>query len=68
MNFDINERHIAESLRSTLENVTREFIIETMKDILFSSDAPNFNFIFMEKEGIMKKTSNYILDELIFLR
>lgn len=43
---------IADSLKPTYENVTREFITGTMKKILFSEEMPNFNFEFKENEAI----------------
>ena len=43
---------VAESLKPTFENVTREFITGIMKEILFKDEFPNFNFEFREKEAI----------------
>ena len=43
---------VAESLKPTFENVTREFITSIMKEILFNEEFPNFNFEFREKEAI----------------
>ena len=57
-----NNQTIADSLKPTFENVTREFITETLYKILFSEELPNFRFIFTETEAIefIEKTlSNY---------
>ena len=43
---------IADSLKPTFENVTREFITETLYKLLFSDELPNFRFIFTETEAI----------------
>ena len=43
---------VAESLLPTFENVSREFITETLYKILFSKELPNFRFAFMEEEAI----------------
>lgn len=43
---------IAECWEPTFENVTREFITETLYKILFSEDLPNFRIEFREKEAI----------------
>ena len=48
----MEERTIADSLKPTFENVTRMFITETMYDILFEEDLPNFKFDFREEEAI----------------
>ena len=53
---------IADSLKPTFENVTREFITETLYKLLFSDELPNFRFIFTETEAIEfidKTLSNY---------
>lgn len=47
-----SKKTIAESLRPTFENVTREFITDTMYKILFSEKLPNFKFEFREDEAI----------------
>lgn len=51
---------IAEDLKPTLENVSREFIIGTLTEIMYGKYYPNFNVIFSEKEAInfIKKTIN----------
>lgn len=49
---NIKNNRIAASLKPTTENVNREFITGTMKDLLFSNKVTNFNFIFQQKEGI----------------
>lgn len=51
---------IAENWLPTFENVTREFITETLYKILFSEEIPNFKFVFMEDEAInfIKKVLN----------
>lgn len=46
------ERNIALDLLPTLENVSREFIMFTMMDILYSKEYPNFYFDFKEEEAI----------------
>lgn len=54
---------IAESLEPTFENVTREFITNTMYKIFFSDKLPNFKFEFREEEAIIfirKTLENYI--------
>lgn len=51
MKFD-NKRRIADSLKPTYENVTREFITRTLSKILFSNDLPNFEFEFRENEAL----------------
>ena len=43
---------VAESWMPTFENVTREFITETLYKLLFSEDLPNFKFEFREDEAI----------------
>ena len=43
---------VAECWMPTYENVTREFITETIYKILFSEDLPNFKFEFREDEAI----------------
>ena len=43
---------VAKSWMPTYENVTREFITETLYKILFSEDLPNFKFEFREDEAI----------------
>jgi len=43
---------VAEGWMPTYENVTREFITETIYKILFSEDLPNFKFEFREDEAI----------------
>ena len=48
---------IAEDLKPNLENVSREFIIGTITEIMYDKYYPNFNFVFTEKEAI-----NYIND------
>lgn len=49
------KRTIAEVLKPTFENVTREFITHSIYEILFSKDNFNFKFDFQEKEAL-----NYI--------
>ena len=48
----MKNRTIADSLKPTFENVTREFITNTLYKILFSDELPNFIFDFREDEGI----------------
>lgn len=43
---------VAETLLPTFENVTRDFIIETLPRILFSEKYPNFIFNFREPEAL----------------
>lgn len=43
---------IAKCWEPTFENVTREFITETLYKIMFSERLPNFKFDFREKEAI----------------
>ena len=48
----MKDRTIADSLKPTFENVTREFITDTLYKILFSDELPNFIFDFREDEAI----------------
>lgn len=48
----MNKRTIADSLKPTFENVTREFLTNTLYKILFSDEFPNFRFDFRENEAI----------------
>ncbi|MCI8833361.1 MAG: hypothetical protein HFJ19_04085, partial [Clostridia bacterium] len=48
----MKNRTIADSLKPTFENVTREFITNTLYKILFSEELPNFKFDFREDEAI----------------
>lgn len=50
--YSKNSGTIAETLKPTFENVTREFITETLYKILFSEEIPNFKFDFRENEAI----------------
>lgn len=43
---------VADSLKPTFENVTREFITKTLYKILFSEELPNFRFDFREDKAI----------------
>ena len=43
---------VAEDWMPTFENVTREFITETLYKLLFSEELPNFRFDFRENEAI----------------
>lgn len=67
-----NRKTIANSLKPTFENVTREFITDTLYKILFSDELPNFDFEFRENEAIefIKKTlqdyRNKFKDESFF--
>lgn len=47
-----NTQTIANSLKPTFENVTRDFITGTLHEILFSDELPNFKFDFREDEAI----------------
>ena len=44
--------HVTELWKPTFENVTREFITDTLYKILFSEKLPNFRFDFRENEAI----------------
>ena len=58
----MKNRTIADSLKPTFENVTREFITNTLYKILFSNELPNFIFDFREDEAkafIEKTLQNY---------
>lgn len=46
------EGEIAEEWTPTYENVTREFIVNSLYKIMFSEKIPNFKFEFREKEAI----------------
>lgn len=61
----MNNRTIAECLKPTFENVTREFITDTLYKILFSDELPNFKFNFKEDEAIefIEKTLQDYRDE-----
>ncbi|MCI8700231.1 MAG: hypothetical protein HFJ47_02685 [Clostridia bacterium] len=48
----MKNRTISDSLKPTFENVTREFITNTLYKILFSDELPNFKFDFREDEAI----------------
>ena len=41
---------IADSLKPTFENVTREFITDSMYEILFGKKIANFKFNFREED------------------
>ncbi len=47
-----NNRTIADCWLPTFENVSREFIIDSLDKILFSDEIPNFKFDFREREAI----------------
>lgn len=47
-----DEQTIADEWLPTFENVSREFITETLYKILFSNKLPNFRFYFREEEAI----------------
>jgi hypothetical protein len=51
MNLE-NKITIADSLKPTFENVTREFITDTLYQILFNNELPNFKIDFREDEAI----------------
>ena len=61
----MKNRTIADSLKPTFENVTREFITNTLYKILFSEELPNFKFDFREDEAIafIEKTLQNYRDE-----
>lgn len=63
MNFE--NITIAESLKPTLENVTREFIVYSMYELLFSNEIPNIGFEFKENEAIefIEKVLNNFVSE-----
>ena len=74
MSFN-KKRTIADSLKPTYENVTREFITKTLYKILFSDELPNFGFEFRESEALdfIEKTlldyrSRYKNDASFFCR
>ena len=46
------KRTIADSLKPTYENVTREFLTRTLYKILFSEELPNLGFEFREIEAL----------------
>lgn len=48
----MENRSIAESLKPTFENVAKKFITDTMYDILFNEELPNFKFEFREDEAV----------------
>lgn len=66
----MEERTIADSLKPTFENVTRMFITETMHDILFEEDFPNFKFDFRQEEAIdfIKKVLQEYVDKYDFYK
>lgn len=47
-----NNKTIADCWLPTFENVSREFVIDNLKKLLFSDELPNFRFDFREKEAI----------------
>ncbi len=50
--MNLENRKIAESLKPTFENVSREFIVHSMDELLFSDEIPNIYFDFKENEAI----------------
>ena len=50
--MNIEHKTIAESLTPTFENVTREFVVYSMNELLFSDEIPNIGFEFTENEAI----------------
>ena len=50
--MNLENRRIAESLKPTFENVSREFIVYSMNELLFSDEIPNIYFDFKENEAI----------------
>ena len=61
---------VAQSWLPTFENVSREFITETMYKILFSEELPNFRFKFKEQEAIdfIEKVLNIYTDRYDFYK
>lgn len=66
----INGYSIAESLTPTYENVIREFITDSMYNLIFNKEIHNFNFKFLEEEALFfiekflldyTKSNNYYL-------
>lgn len=66
----MENRTISESLKPTFENVTKKFITETMYDILFEEEFPNFKFDFRQEEAIdfIKKVLQAYADEYDFYK
>lgn len=50
--MNLEHKTIAESLKPTFENVTREFIVYSMDELLFNDQIPNICFEFKENEAV----------------
>lgn len=50
--MNLEHKTIAESLKPTFENVTREFIVYSMYELLFNDEIPNIGFEFKENEAV----------------
>ncbi len=61
---------IAESLKPTFENVTIRFLTDTLYNILFNDEFPNFKLSFKEPEAIkfIEKTLKDYTDEYDYFR
>lgn len=64
-----NNRTIADDWLPTFENVSREFVLDSLEKLLSSDELPNFKFDFREKEAIeyieniMKEYANSFKDD-----
>lgn len=64
-----NNRTIADDWLPTFENVSREFVLDSLEKLLSSDELPNFKFDFREKEAIefieniMKEYTNSFKDD-----
>ena len=50
--MNVGHKTIDESLKPTFENVTREFIVYSMHELLFNDEIPNIGFEFTENEAV----------------
>ena len=66
--FNKQKRKVEDDWKPTLQNVTREFITESLYQIMFSEVLPNFQFYFSEKEARMfiEKTLDDYVNETGF--
>ena len=50
--MNVGHKTIDESLKPTFENVTREFIVYSMHELLFNDEIPNIGFEFTKNEAV----------------
>ena len=69
--MNLEHKTIAESLKPTFENVTREFIVYSMDELLFNDQIPNICFEFKENEAvefIEKILNDFVIKMIIFMK